>query len=684
MPQTIQRTVIMTHGDVARQAGAFFQRLLTERCGPEAAVAVVNLEGDKVTATKGCEWQGDKVTVHPVIPSLTDALTRISPTSLVAQLAQQGYSLDTAHEIALFLLVDISPQAGEQVVRWVQEISAVIRSHLGIEAATLLVWLTMAPSESATTDCLVAAEANRHLFSRGILALGPLNESGLRLPEPSALAARCAELLWLLITTPLRTSLEWLNSSDGDSLLGSVGCSQWEWDAEAIQHCLETRWLSDVITQWLTSAATPPLTVEIEHWAVDHHLTPEAIKKCTLTEQEQQPPLSNETAWHAPWPWQLQGMFTQLSLTDTADHETQTQRQEWADMRLEEPLRAASQVLRQQVQGLLHHKAVGGIATACQWLTLFNEIVGEWRNQLLLEKEEQETADSALSTLRGELETNLHPLLLEWPPAELFPWIWVACRPWRWPRLVWHYWRLRAMGQQLRLVYHHQAIRRRQQAMMAATLHACTELEQIVRRLYSQTEEIGDMLHCVKRAIGDWQVGIQAEAALLPIASVLYSSLVKDSQQEAEMAAAAVGGLGEQLTDLDDKRLLTALRQVAAAQLVKVEAYSAVSIIQRLHPTPEALCQWWQNLWEDASPLWRYDPTSLPEPIRAQETALTCLLGVDAPSLVQTSPGLLPPDVRLVESSDLKRLFVLRLRGNLTASAMIRNGDGERGEEVTR
>jgi hypothetical protein len=697
MPQPVQRTLILTNGPIAAQAGRNIQELLSARQGPAAVVAVVNLTGPA------------EYSAAPFMADIPAALTRISATSITSGLLRQGYMLDRSQEIALFLLIDVSPHAGEQVMQLVQQAATIIQAHLGLDTATLLIWLAPEPADEATATCLIASEANHHLFSRGVLALSPLNEAGLRLPDENALAANCAEALWLLVATPLRSALEWFADQDGEAMFGSLGVSQWGWNGGNIRCFLRQRWLIEVISQWLAPAPSQAAPVEIARWIADAGLLPRQIKEHTLTTEEQQPPGYEESVWHAPWPWEVHRLFTRLSVTDAGDQEGQEQRQEWADLRLDEPLQAASQVIKRQLQALLDEKPVSGVAYASQWAAMLSQEFNRLRGELLQEVDQQGGADAALSTARGELEARLQPLLEKWPTAGLFAWLRLAFKPWQWPYLAWRYWQLCSIGQQLTLVYYHQAVRRRQRAMMLATIHASVELEQIARHCLGQAEEIGDMLNYLKREIGDQgpvtsASSVQAlsrvegteikqspnlqsdEVALI---ATLWSRMVEDPRVEAEMAAAALAGLGQQLVKLDDGAVLASLQASAEKQLARLSHFSAARVIPLLYSTQEAVNQWWQGLWEEATPLWRYDATRLPERTLTQQMTLACLCGSGATNLVEAYHEFLPPDIRAMENDDhagddyldneRQQIFLLRLRGGLTAVAMARS----QGEGVT-
>jgi hypothetical protein len=157
---------------------------------------------------------------------------------------------------------------------------------------------------------------------------------------------------------------------------------------------------------------------------------------------------------------------------------------------------------------------------------------------------------------------------------------------------------------------------------------------------------------------------------------------------EAEAAAEAVGGLGRQLWALDDA-LLEPLRQFGAERLAGVRQQTAVDALYAIFKDAAELRQWWHELWETATPLWRYDEAQLPETARAYSVELAGVCGAGVPMLSETSDATLSPEsaamtevahpaslrTRWMESNDRKRITLLRLRSGLTAAAMVRAKD---------
>ncbi|MCI0728544.1 MAG: hypothetical protein L0332_17740 [Chloroflexi bacterium] len=651
MVQAIQRTLIITHGPVAAQAGRRFQEWLAGRRGPEAAVAVLRTE------------PGDGSN-RPAPAALQAALSDISAVTLASQLEQQGYALDDLPEIALVFVLDTALDGAEMAGQLAQAVTATVYHYLGLETAALLIWLTNEPASEATAACLAGSEEQRRYFSRGVLALSPLNEAGLRLPDEEALAESCAEVLWALVTTSLRATLEWLTFPDGDPFLASAGAACWAWWPESVQQALCQRWLLAVLDQWLTPAAEGQAAGSTR-WIEEHRLLPHQLQEQTLSAEELLlSPFLDESVWQAPWPWELPALFSSLLTADVGDAEIQAQREEWADFRLGEALCSAYEEMKDALQRLLNEKPVGGLAQAQAWTEALAQEFDRLRDTLMERAAERERGKAILAGQQAELEKRLQPLLAAWPASPV-AWLGPVFRPWRWPRLAWRYVQLRGLGRQLVRLCQQQAARRRQQAMAKALIHATDELEKLARRCYSQVEEIGEMLGYLKKVISAWTLEVGAEPGGQPLIARLYGQLVADPQIEAEAAAAAIGGLGQQLIALDDA-ILAPLQQVAMEQLAGLDGLLAVDILHLLYPTPGELAAWWRACWEQAAPLWRHDPARLPERARAQEAAFTAVSG----AAVNRLAPLLPETARSLESGDRERIVVLRLRGGLTVPAM--------------
>src|SRR5690606_21609195 len=101
----VQRTLIVTIGELATQSGILWDTLMAQRQGPVWATAVVPLVG---TDPKNLS------------SAVTAALTRISPPDLAAKLAQTGWQLDETSSVRLLLLIAVEPETGHTILEYVQ------------------------------------------------------------------------------------------------------------------------------------------------------------------------------------------------------------------------------------------------------------------------------------------------------------------------------------------------------------------------------------------------------------------------------------------------------------------------------------------------------------------------------------------------------------------------------------
>jgi hypothetical protein len=393
--------------------------------------------------------------------------------------------------------------------------------------------------------------------------------------------------------------------------------------------------------------------------------TGEQLRQYLTTGPTAPEPDFDSSNWHMPWPWQLPQLFAWQYELETQDQAAHPERQAAADTHLEGFLQSAQGLLQDQLRMLLDEKAVGGLAFVNQWITQLVQKLHQLRCERQKEEESQNQVDHMLLMARSELEAERQTLLADWPSTHLLTWVGIFLRPWRWLRLAWQYWQLRALGQQLANLYQHQARRRREHTVWLTTVHAYLELEQMSGHYLGQVDEIGDMLAYLEREIGHWRVAAQGDGLQETIVTVLYPKLTGVAVEEAEMAAAAIGGLGQQLTELDDRVLLESLKAYAAKRMAPLTEYAAASLLPIIYTPPEQLTQWWQGFWEQATPLWRYDPARLPERVRTQETTQACLCGQNVSLLADVVPDLLSPTVRLLEIRDQEHLALIRFRSGL-------------------
>ncbi len=672
-PDSVQRTLIVTIGTLAQGAGDEFTQLLAARRGPGAAIATV--------ACATTQTDTDFLT------AVTAALTTISPPDLAAQLAATGWVLSAVDELALILLMDAVPDGGSLAGNRFQTVTAAVHRHLGIEATSLLIWLVGEEGETAVSDCLLP-----HIpVTRGMIPIGLRNEAGLRLPDSAALSPIGAELLWVLTATPLRSLPEWVVAQPGHTYTGqapmmSVGVAGWEWSPATTNAAFMHRWLEAVFAHWLAQADTGETDVEIASWMQENRFSQDAFAAPVIAALEKQLPIHLPISWQTPWPWQLRPLLTECLFQAEADMEGCTNWQEgtclqWDDTEVQQ----ATAILRQHIKSMLDQHPVAGVSRAVIWLEQLIEACDEQIGRLLDQADMQAETSSMLATERGDLQKQVEGWLTIWPTTSWRAWIKTGLQPWKWLRLGWHYWQIQQLGQQLTHLLAQQAAQRRQLIVNVAVRYMWAALQKNTRRLQSQVEEIGDMLHHVAaelttgsiRSDDENQTEIinhQSSIVNLPIPHIVYQQLIQDEEAEATATAAAIGGFGRQVTALDDAQLmglprLAADRLAQAWQLTAVDAFVAAADGDK-----ERLHQWWQQGVDAACPLWRPDETRLHETERMQNGRLTLLCGADGTlspvSIMDEMLSQQAEPISTVPSYDRSRLLLLRIRSGLTAAAM--------------
>lgn len=650
----VQRTLILSCGDLASRCGAQFETLLTERGGPTVATAVVTLkEGESVWET-----------------AVAAALNRISPPDLAARLAQSGWQL--GQPPALHLIILLSPDAERSPSFPALATTAANRVYqqLGLEPLLCPIWLV---GDGVDLDPL-ACQMPHYPLPVGSLVLGLCNQAGLRLPDEESLCAVAAELLWVLTATPLLAFLEQRQAElppEGPTFL-TAGLHAWTWSPNLALAQFVQRWRRAVVAHWLSDSIDEDSLLTVPGWLQTQQLTPKQFASYALREREATLPQLPEADWQMPWPWQIPALFEKSRFENSIDEEATTAYAKQAQLRLFDPLQQAGNCLHAAAFGLLNGQPVAGIAQTLAWLqavadacegylpTLF-----EWETRL------NETADS-LSVARGEREGWLKDTLSGYP-ATVTTWLPFLWRPWRWPGQALRYWRLQKAGQQLCQLYSQQATVRRQRIAQQTAYHGVIELLQIVRRLGNQVAEIGEMLHSRLRTDAA-EPPLESTLVPFPLAAVplpetLYEQLLPDMAAEAITAAAAVGGLGHQIRHLDDI-IFDQLTEVAQGRLAHLAHLAPADLLlaQERGEQP-SLATLLQDGWATASPLWPVDVATLDETARLHQTNVAVLCGSQV----------LPLSTRFTEMTDTMftlasgwphHLWLIRFHIGLPATAV--------------
>lgn len=647
---TIQRTIVITNGDGAEDVYQLFAKRLQEKQGPVAVVAHLAYLADSFT------------------DDLSNALAAISPTNLAAKLYQQGWQLARHQEVVVILLfVATDGQQAQTAVCLSEELPAFIRKTLGISTNLWLIWLApdpMHPQLEALTS-----------FKHHIILLSCLNEVGLYLPVATILQQTAADLLWLFATSSLRPFLE--RCASVEPMVLTVGLGHYHWSCTELQHYCLSHWLTAVFDQWLMKApeksdGEAAATI----WLQQQRLLPDDVAHF-LTARLRPWPLPNyeSNLWEAPWPWELADCFHWIRLADSGDSEQLKHHILLAQQGADDLLLAAHHHLRDALTKALDTQPIAAVDRNAQWLHTLSLALTAQYESLLGHEADQEDQRAALADERGFLEAQIGTRLEAWPRPYhsegqyWLRWLRLCLQPWRWPRLAWHYWQLRQMGQQLNYVLLRQAEQRRKQMLTTAVRHTLLELNKQIQRWLGHVEEIGDMVAHLRQAISP-----RAEHATEPPAfwPALYRAYVTDPKAEAQLAANGIGGLGTQLQQLDDA-IMEPLREVGLSRLRWLDGLTAVDLLAHQYPTAEMLQQWWQMTWHEAVPLWPFDEAQIAETDRADITELAVLAAAAGEQLLASLPEPYDgsPKIQAIETTDRERLFLLRFRVGVPLTALI-------------
>ena len=652
---TVRRTLIVTYGPLAAATKEAFVQHMETRRGPMAAVCTLSVDEG---------WEESRLTT-----AVNQALTHISPPNLAALLAAQGWQLQDDSDINLTLLLDAQPEKAEMLTNLTQQVMTIIYDHLGLEPATLLLWLVGELAEAEITHCLRTSPAT----SRGTAVLSLRNESGMRLPNEADLSRKAADLLWCLTATPLQTLPEQIQarcsgSFTGDVFLFTLGLHSWAWSSVSTHATFVRRWLGDVLAYWTATEAKTASLDGAGAWLEAHQLSGAAFARHVLLPREQEPPDFMVVNSRMLWPWQLKTLWEKLQFTLTLDTEALAVYHKHAALRLADPLYEGTLTLQQDAKSMMNEMPIAAIARTCAWLqTLVNECEQQIERTLDRDETYSETT-TMLVQERNSVEAKLRHWLQKWPGTDWSDWLHLGLRPWQWPRLVWLYWHIqRAMGQ-MGIILTQQAVLQRHIIQNKMSRQGLSELITALRRVSNQVEEVGEMFSSLSREIakisGEPEQLFRSESPLWQMATpeVLYEQIVPDAATEAMAAATAIGGLGQQVTRLDDS-VEKPLWDFGSERLAAIWQMGCAEALMALLPADVLEVQS-RFAWEAASPLWRVDEARLDEGFRATTNQLTAVCGKN----IQKFTNYLPDDegsLWQIETNDPEHLWLIRVRAGL-------------------
>lgn len=655
--KVVQRALILSCGALAHDASERLQQQFVRTGSPLEAVAILPLKEKESPA------------------DITAALRQISQTSVKEKLARQGWQVDRLDEIALYAILDLGDASADcDPGRLVEEAANLAEQNLGAMTAALCLALlpTGAEDERSRLLALLAARAS---FTRGVLALGLTNEMGLCLPDADALVTQAAHILHTLTMTPLRDGPEWLSERQAPgrqdwATVASAGLAVWEWSPEWELKELARLWLRQILAAWLEDAPEEPATGAANRWLAAEELETDKLARRLSAGREQLLALPPPAY---PQPWHLPRRYQPLCLLAEEIPEKLARELALAQAAVARQASASLQALAAQA---LDETPVGGIARLEKLLGQIRSRLSAWQERLLEQHERALEENEAWTAGFGPLASEMEAQLAGWPQPVWGDWLRLLAKPWRWPGLAWRYYQMGLLARQLAQAHNE----RRQWRWRCLTLDAADavyrQIDEAATKIEEQAEEMGEMLRYIgAKVIGETGDCPPSLAGRPDYIAQRLARLADQPSLEAVWAAQLIGGLGRQLSALDDAFVDTLLAQ-GQRRLAGKGSFSAVAALSLLYPTDEALQSWWKQLWESAAPLWRYDQTEQGESGGAQAAGVALIGGADALRLQRLLNQTDSPEIRWLATAD-SNLTVLRLRQGRERV----NGDKEIGRQ---
>jgi hypothetical protein len=637
--RSFQRALVLTGGALAHQTATYLKRVLAESEGPLEGIGVLPVAGREAG------------------PALADALRQISQVSVKESLVQRGWQMDRLEEVALYLILDLSDKS-ETVdsAGVIETANKVAQQHFGLSVAVLGIALLPESGEEGRSS-LAALTAGRSLFDRGLLVLGTTNTMGLCLPDTDALAQQAARILEVLMTTPLRDAPEWLAEQQGagwDSLpmVASAGLAVWPWSPVEELDILQRYWLKSVVEAWLADAPEEKGGVYSEKWLATAALEVDQLGQRLSGGREQR---LLRSVGMRPQLWRVHETYHALYLLP----------QQLPQQLYDELVAAQESVvnevcasLQTTAEEMLTGAPVAGLARLQAFLRRLELFLDDRQERAGIQRETVAERQQAVAGGHRRLASEMERYLLQWPQPNLACWLPLLLRPWRWARLAWHYYQMVGLADQLVQLENEWRQWQWQQLVAEKSESAYQSFLKQVSRIEAQTEEVIAMLHSVQEGIVAAEPGpstMWGDYAVRRLAS-----LVEKPELEAAWAARMMGGLGRQLTALDDS-CVERLSEHGRRLLAEKGRLSAVEALLHLYPTEEALRSWWNQLWEGAAPLRRCGEQRQGECIPTRHSALSIVCSADALRLQQLLSWIDFPHTRWVVSPN-SGVTVLRLK----------------------
>lgn len=640
----VQRSLVLCRGRLAKEAGLRLAERLAAPDAPAPAIAIVEVADNN----------GDAEALHA-------AIHQISRIAVRDELAERGWRLDRLEEIAVHLVVDLEEAvSATAMLARSREVAEWIRRQLAAEAR-LLFWLLLPaapdPSAAATVTALVRGAAASPC---DFVLLGLTNDSSLCLDGDAALAEETAALLDLLTTTSMRDGPLWLAEQVGHSSnqVLSLGRASWPWYPEAAITALAAHWVAEAIGCWLAvetkSGQESVRTWLEEQGMVLERLLPE-LDGHRLTELGPVPLY--------PQPWKLQVAFRPLLALENQEIPAETVAVVQAARAAEE--RRWYKALKEMAGHTLDAQPAASLSRLVNRLSVLRREVDLAQDTLAGRHLTQSKRIRALVAAHGRLAATLHNHLTSWPGPGLGSWLRVAASPWRWPRLVWRYWKIQELAQQLHQVDAEWRQWQWQHLLNEQADVLLTTFAGHISRVEQQVDEVVSLLESIRRQLLEEADALPGSCATY--VNARYEQLAEAPSVEAAAVARLAGGLSRQL-EFPDDAFVGPVREQIGARILAAGLPTAVEALPLIY---RHLNVWWQEQVDLAAPLWV--PAGAEDEIsQLRPDQLTLVTGKDIYSLRDALALPASTAVRWLPSSRAT-LEVLRLRA-LPAADVIGKG----------
>lgn len=649
----IQRTVVLTLGEAGRTVGQRLLQMLDEWESPPV-VAVQYLDNEQENAEL-----------------IAAALHEVSRLSHRITLQRLGYSAARLSELAIWVVGG----SEESLIKVARLANGQASTLLGSDPITMGLVLGTYEDQPLTRSLLPPIVLDKQVssaFTGPCYVATLVNEFGLKLDDASALHERVARFLALHICTPLRDAPTWIERSHGwQEGLGyaSFGVTWMAWPGAVAQERAKRRLAQTLMPQLigplnaspdidallrgaklaipqLVPRLTPPIAHDLARSFVDEPLTPNLWNLLQPPNEEEHPLLTH--------------------MTDPIE-----EREE----KLDGCTSSWERLMQDQIEGIIAatHSWVAealdreGFARAWLLIEVLEERLGDWASGA--EQRSLELRDEMLQ-MEGQardLLEKMTSLLAQMPECRLRDLLKLLRRPSRWVR-VWLHWRkIRRLHGQYCL-------------LRAAALETRVTVEQMERACgvywaaISELQSISRGLDRAELQLSDL-FDLEGEAADWPTMPLLLGEepdeLLEDLMERYAPPPQSVGS--EFLTEFGPLSELwtgevpsqTMTDEWLTRQVASLAEISVWDVARCLHPRPDDLQAWIEELLAQATPLWRWDPTALSDGERD---------AVDVVTVVLSTPAGLPWDDDEVawQSVPLRRgdcLGVITLRWGIPAAS---------------